>query len=117
MIGFKDNAHPDVPIQARIGLCTLGQGWTTDASHEWSTELRSAKPFATPVSLRFTDIGEQPIFIVALDTKNNRIAGIGRLIYVKPKEQSSVSQATPAAMDNTKSDGPHFCSTGGCGHK
>ncbi len=90
MIGFKDFTNPVVTIQAKIGLCSFGKGWTTDSSHEWNTELRSAKPFETPVSLSFTGLGEIPIFIVALDTQNNRVAGIGRLIFVKADAQSSI---------------------------
>lgn len=85
-IGFKDEANPNTAIETRIGLCSAGQGWTTDASYEWNTELRSGIPFETLVSLRFTEPGDIPIFIVVLDVQNNRIAGIGRLIYVKPKE-------------------------------
>ncbi len=85
-IGFKDNDNPNTPVEVRIGLCTLGQGWTTGAIHEWNAELRHAVPYETPVSLHFTDVGEIPIFIVVLDTQNNRIAGIGRLIFVKPKK-------------------------------
>ena len=84
-IGFKDEANPNTAVETRIGLCTVGQGWTTDASYEWNTELRSGIPFEAPVSLRFTEPGDIPIFIVVLDVQNNRIAGIGRLIYVKPK--------------------------------
>lgn len=83
-IGFKDEANPNTVIKTRIGLCSVGQGWITDASNEWNTELRSGIPFETPVSLRFTELGDIPIFIVVLDEQNNRIAGIGRLIYVKP---------------------------------
>lgn len=67
-IGFKDEANPDTVIQVRIGLCTLGQGWTTDGSHEWNTELRSGTPFEAPVTLRFTETGNVPIFLVVLDT-------------------------------------------------
>ena len=57
-IGFKDISNPDEKIKVKIGLCSLGQGWTTDLPHEWNTDLNSAKPFETPVSLRFTDLGE-----------------------------------------------------------
>ena len=85
-IGFKDDTNPDATLQTRIGLCSVGQGWTTDASYEWNTELRSGIPFEAPVSLRFNEPGDIPIFIVVLDVQNNRIAGIGRLIYIKPKE-------------------------------
>ncbi len=83
-VGFKDEANPDVTIQARIGLCTIGQGWTTDGTHEWNATLRSGTPFEAPVSVSFTQTGDIPIFIVVLDTQNNRIAGIGRLIAVLP---------------------------------
>lgn len=86
VIGFKDEDNRDVTIQAQIGLCTFEQGWTTDTSHEWNAELHSGTPYETPVSLHFTETGDIPIFIVVLDRQNNRIAGIGRLIYVKSKE-------------------------------
>lgn len=85
-IGFKDEANRDVTIQTQIGLCTLGQGWTTDAIHEWNAELHSGTPYEAPISLHFTETGDIPIFIVVLDRQNNRISGIGRLIYVKSKE-------------------------------
>ncbi len=83
-VGFKDEANPDVMIQARIGLCTVGQGWTTDGVYEWNATLRSGTLFEAPVSVSFTQTGDIPIFIVLLDTQNNRIAGIGRLIAVLP---------------------------------
>jgi len=90
-------------IETRIGLCSVGQGWTTDASYEWNTELRSGIPFEAPVSLRFTEPGDIPIFIVVLDMQNNRIAGIGRLIYVKPKEQSSAMSFVPYYKEKSSS--------------
>ncbi len=101
MIGFKDINNPDVTIQAKIGLCPVGKGWKTESTHEWNTELRSAKPFEAPVSLSFTGLGEIPVFIVALDTQNNRVAGIGRLIFVKADAQSSIPlPPTPILLDN-----------------
>ncbi|HAL17537.1 MAG TPA: hypothetical protein DCP32_12560 [Anaerolineaceae bacterium] len=103
-IGFKDEAKPNTAIETRIGLCSVGQGWTTDASYEWNTELRSGIHFEAPVSLRFNEPGDIPIFIVVLDVQNNRIAGIGRLIYVKPKEQSSASKVTPSVVGKSSGD-------------
>jgi len=100
-IGFKDDTNPDASVQARIGLCTLGQGWTTDASHEWITNLRSGDPYEVQVSLRFTEVGDIPVFIVMLDEQNNRIAGIGRLIYVKTEEQGSASPAEPFSVSSS----------------
>lgn len=85
-IGFKDIDHPETTVQARIGLCPKGQGWTTDGDHEWNVEMESGVPFVVPVSLRFTQTGEIPVLIVILDTQRNRITGIGRLIYVKAAE-------------------------------
>ncbi len=59
-VGFKDEANPDVTIQARIGLCSVGQGWTTDGNHEWNATLRSGTPFEVPVSVNFTQAGDIP---------------------------------------------------------
>lgn len=103
-IGFKDDAKPDDIIQTRIGLCMMGEGWTTDSDHEWNTDLRSGIPYEVPVSLRFEETGDIPIFIVALDTQNNRIAGIGRLIYAKPREQSSDPLNESTITDISNSD-------------
>lgn len=103
-VGFKDISKPDATIQVKIGLCTQGKGWTTDTVHEWNLELHSGKSFETPVSMQFTDLGETPIFVVALDTQKNRIAGIGRLIYVKPNGQSSNPHATPSDTKALGSD-------------
>lgn len=103
-IGFKDPANSSASVQARIGLCTVGQGWTTDGTHEWSVDLNSGTPFEAPVSVRFTQTGDIPIFIVVLDTQNNQIAGIGRLIYVKSKEQSLVPPTGSSSISSSTTD-------------
>jgi hypothetical protein len=62
--------------------------------------MHSGVIFKAPVSLQFSEPGDVPIFIVILDTQRNRIAGDGRLIYVKPKNQSSVLPSAPTAEAN-----------------
>jgi hypothetical protein len=120
LIGFKDVTDESAKRKTRIGLCPLGEGWSTDGAYEWEVELQSGIPIEIPVSLVFNKLNHVPLFIVAFDLQNQRITGIGWLVFVKPAPTGSAEPAEPVAQaeeDNPSSgsglrDSPQWHSIG-----